>query len=163
MKAPHRRPGRLIVAVASAIIIAGCSSAQAPISPTGSSANMSRYGGPLTGASTEVDIQNNWIAAIAGSGSSDCWTISPGLPIVGAGDTAGPITLTHTTSPSCGIPSGLAITYGPAAATAEKCTFNTVYNASGFTFSVTQTQNTACTIKYPPNGVNAIFDYAQGT
>ncbi len=137
MKVPNERLGRFIVAVASAFLIASCGAAQAPVSATGSTANMSRRGGPLAGASTEVDIQNNWIASIAGSGSSDCWTISPGLPIVGAGDTAGPLTLTHTTSPSCGIPSGLAITYGPAATTGEKCTFNTVFNASGFTFSVT--------------------------
>ena len=128
MTVPHRSRSRLIVAVATAILIAGCSAAQAPVSLIGTLANVSKHDGPLAGASAEVDIQNDWIAPIAGFGSYDCWTISPGLPIVGAGDIARPITLTHRTSPFCGIPSSLAITYGRAATTGEKCTSLTAFN-----------------------------------
>jgi hypothetical protein len=142
-----------------ALIVAGCSSAQTPLSPSGSAPNnLSRHAGPLD-ASTQVDIQNAWIAAIAGSGSADCWTISPGLPIVDAGDIAGPITLTYHPSISCGIPSSIGIKYGPAAVTGARCSFYVVYDVS-FSFSVTQSSDTDCTIKYPPT-VSAIFTYNQ--
>jgi hypothetical protein len=163
MKASQGRASRLIVAIGAAFAVTGCGAAQAPLSPSGSTVtNVSRHVGPLDGASTEVDIQNDWTAAIAGSGSADCWTISPGLPIVDAGDIAGPITLTYHASTSCPVPSSLGISYGPAAVTGPRCTFNVVYDAH-FSFSVMQSVMTACTIEYPPEGVNAIFTYAQIT
>jgi hypothetical protein len=150
---------KTILLTAVVALVAGCGSAQVPSSSSGAAANVSHRVGPLDDPSTEVDIQNNWTAAIAGSGSADCWTISPSLPIVGAGDTAGPITLTYT--PLCPTPSALPISYGPAATTGERCTFNVSYTPSGFSFSVTQSDNTACKIEYPPNTINAIFVYAQ--
>jgi hypothetical protein len=143
-----------------AALFVGCG-AQPGLSAANSAAiSSSPHTTRLADPSVQVDIQNNWTASIAGSGSASCWTISPGLPIVGAGDTAGPITLTYNFTTGCPIPSALGITYGPAAFTGERCTFYTTYNASGFTFSVTQTDNTACSIKYPPM-VSAIFSYAQ--
>lgn len=142
-----------------AALLIGCGPQQG-LSVANSAANGAPYATHLTDPSTQVDIQNNWTASIAGSGSANCWTISPGLPIVGAGDTAGPITLTYSFTTGCPIPSALGITYGPAAVTGQRCTFYTTYNASGFSFSVTQTGNTACSIKYPPT-VSAIFSYAQ--
>lgn len=151
-------PIRLITATIAALIIAGCGGAQTPISPSSSGSNVPGRVVPLD-ASTQVDIRNDWTASIAGSGSATCWTISPALPLVGAGDTAGPITLTHHTSPSCGIPSGLTVTYGPAASTGARCMFNVVYDVS-FSFSVTQSSSTNCSIEYPPT-INAIFVYAR--
>lgn len=161
MKPRHRRSGKLLLAVAAAFLIAGCGAAQGPLAPSGPAiANRSHNVKPLDGASTEVDIQNSWTASIAGSGSADCWTISPGLPIVGAGDIAGPVTLTYSPSTICGVPSAIAISYGPAAFTGAKCTFYVTYDVS-FSFSVTQSGNTDCSIEYPPVGVNAILTYDQ--
>lgn len=153
---------RNVLAIAIAALLVGCGAQQGLSAANSTAANGTPYATHLTDPSTQVDIQNNWTASIAGSGSASCWTISPGLPIVGAGDTAGPITLTYTFTTGCPIPSALGITYGPAAFTGERCTFYTTYNASGFTFSVTQSGNTACSIKYPPT-ISAIFSYAQKT
>lgn len=163
MKAPLNRSGRWFVAVTAALIVAGCGAPQNSLASPGSGVtNMSRHAGPLADPSTEVDIQNSWTASIAGSGHADCWTISPSLPIVGAGDITGPITLTYHVSTSCGVPSGLGITYGPAVVAGNTCTFTTVYDVN-FTFSVTQGDNTKCSIEYPPEGVSAIFTYNQKT
>jgi hypothetical protein len=148
-----------VIAVSISAVLASCG-AQQGFSTASSAVSRSSYATHLTDPSTQVDVQNNWTAAISGSGSASCWTISPTLPIVGAGDTAGPITLTYTFTTGCPIPSALGISYGPAAFTGQRCTFYTTYNASGFTFSVTQSDNTACSIKYPPT-VSAIFSYAQ--
>ncbi len=157
----HGRRGRFALVAVAALGLAGCSGSQAPFAPSGPGATpLARHPVPLEGASTEVDIQNDWTASIAGSGSEDCWTISPALPIVGSGDTAGPIKLTYRPSTSCGVPSGIGISYGPAAVTGERCTFTVVYDVN-FSFSVAQSSNTACSIKYPPNGVSAILVYAQ--
>jgi hypothetical protein len=144
-----------------AIAIAGCAGAQAPISAGGSTlANPSSHIRALD-ASTEVNIQNAWTGSIAGTApSSLCWSIVPSLPIVGAGDTAGPVSITYKASTTCPIPAGIDISYGPAAFTGPTCTFNVVYDVN-FSFSITQGTNTACSIKYPPLGINAIFVYAQ--
>lgn len=159
----NHRACKVVLVSAVAAFIAGCGAAQGPISPSASNvSNLSRHVGPLDGASTEVDVHNGWTAQIAGSGSSDCWSISPALPLVNPGDTDGPVTLTYHASTSCGVPSGIGITYGPAVSTGPTCTFNVVYDAR-FTFSVTQSARTDCTIAYPPYGVNAIFNYAQIT
>lgn len=148
-----------VLAVAAMIAIAGCGSSQ--VSPSASNAtSLSSHARSLE-ASTEVDISNDWTSSIAGTApSSLCWSIVPALPILGAGDTDGPITITYKTSTTCPIPASIGVTYGPAAFTGPQCTFNVVYDVN-FTFSVTQSTNTACTIKYPPLGVNAIFVYAQ--
>jgi hypothetical protein len=160
MKSLKTQPGcTAVLAVVVAALVAGCGGTQA-LSPSGSTmANTSRHAGPLDDPSTQVDIQNDWTASIAGSGSATCWTISPALPIVGAGDTAGPINLTYT--PLCPSVSTLPITYGPAISTGPSCTFDVSYTSSGFSYSVTQSTLTDCTIVYPPNGVNAIFVYNQ--
>jgi hypothetical protein len=151
---------KIICAAAVAALLTGCGAPQTAFSPSGSaSTNVSRHVGPLDDPSTQVDIQNDWTAAIAGSGSATCWTISPPLPVVGAGDTAGPITLTYT--PLCPSISTLPITYGPAISTGPSCTFDVSYTSSGFSYSVTQSALTDCRIVYPPNGVNAIFVYNQ--
>jgi len=163
MKASQVYANRLIAALAASFALAGCGAAQAPLSSPGSTVPVaSHHAGPLTDPSTEVDIANDWTAAIAGSGSADCWTISPGLPLVDAGAIAGPITLSYHVSPICGVPSSLGIAYGPAASTGARCTFNTLYDGH-FSFSVAQSSVTDCTIKYPPEGVSAIFTYAQIT
>lgn len=150
--------GQLSVAVAAAFMVAGCGASQGALSPSGSN-DVSRRVSPLSDPSAQVGITNDWTAAISGSGSAPCWTISPGLPIIGAGDSSGPITLTYT--PLCPTISTLPITYGPAASTGGRCTFNTLYSASGFSFSVVQSSVTDCKIVYPPNGLNAIFVYNQ--
>lgn len=160
MKATPGHLVRWIVAVLAATAIAGCAT-QAPVSSSGSALpNAPGHARPLD-ASTEVDISNDWTASIAGTApSSDCWDITPPLPIVGAGDTDGPITITYKPSTYCPIPASIGVAYAPAAFTGPKCTFNVVYDVS-FSFSATQGDNTACSIKYPPLGINAIFVYAQ--
>jgi len=153
---------QLLVSATAALALAGCGGGQAPLSPSSSTGtNLSHHAGPLSDPSTVVEIQNGWTGTISGSGSADCWTIAPPLPILGAGDSSSPITLSFHVSTTCGVPSSLGITYGPFAVTGNRCTFYTVFNAGGFSYAVTQTDNTACKIVYPPNGINAIFVYAQ--
>jgi hypothetical protein len=162
MKAHQGRLSRLFVIVAAGLLVAGCA-AQTPFSPSNPSSDLSRHREPLGDPSTVIEIQNNWTGTINGSGSAECWAISSPLPTLAAGASSGSITLTFTPSVSCGIPNSLGIAYGPAAVSGNRCTFLTVYNASGFSYSVVQSGNTACKIEYPPNGLNAIFVYAQNS
>jgi|HubBroStandDraft_2_1064218.scaffolds.fasta_scaffold218657_1 hypothetical protein len=153
---------RIVVASAGIAIIAGCSSTAAGPTTSGSSIpNVSRVQ-PATSVSTVIGIKNDWISTISGTGSAQCWNISPGLPNVGGfGQLSGKITLTYT--PLCPSPGGLQITYGPeGTSTSADCTFNVNYNGSAFTYSVIQGSGTNCSVgPSPTTGYDEILTYAQ--
>lgn len=154
---------RAPVAFLGCAVLASCSATSSGL-PRPAAADDFRHLSSTGSVSAEVDIQDGWTHKIVGSGSADCWSISPPLPKLGPDGSAGPITLTYTASTSCGLPSGIAIVYRPVGARREKCTFNVEYTASGFSFSATQTQKTDCTIEYPPFSIiNAILIYKQKT
>jgi hypothetical protein len=146
----------------SAGLVAGCSAGAQNVgapSPPGSTASHVQ---PQTSVSTIVGIKNNWIATISGSGSAQCWSISPGLPNVGGfGQLSGPVTLTYT--PLCPSPGGLQIIYGPeGTSTIADCSFNINYTGSVFTYSVLQGSGTKCSVgPSPTTGYDEILTYAQ--
>jgi hypothetical protein len=152
-----------IVTVATLTILAGCSgSAQAPVNPATAPFSSAHRIGLLTTVSTMIGIRNDWIATIHGSGSAPCWTISPGLPSVGAfGKLSGPITLSYT--PLCPGRSTLSITYGPGGSgTSANCTFNVSSDGTNFFYAVTQGSGTACTVGPSVTaGYDEILTYAQ--
>jgi hypothetical protein len=140
----HRSCLAIIAALAAVAAVAGCSGgAQAPVNPTASSSSSVRHVGPPTTVTRVVGIKNDWVMMIIGSGSAMCWSISPSLPSVGAGDLSDPVTLSYT--PLCPSPSTLPITYGPGPSSTADCIFHVGYNGTAFTYSVTQGVDTACT------------------
>jgi hypothetical protein len=124
-------------------IVAGCSSqAGSPLgsSPTGPSASRAHS---LDIVPTRVKIYNSGSATISGTGSSACWTISPTpLPSVSPDTTSGVVTLSFNTA--CAGPNFIDISYAPVSGADAICTFVTTYYM-GFTYSVDNSEDTACT------------------
>jgi hypothetical protein len=153
---------RVLIAVAAVGIIAGCSGAAQGPGGTGSSVPIASHVQPQTSVSTVIGIRNDWIATISGSGSAQCWNISPGLPDVGGfGQLSGKVTLTYTEL--CPSPGGLAIAYGPeGTSTSADCTFTVNYTGTMFTYSVMQGSGTKCSVgPSPMTGYDEILTYAQ--
>lgn len=158
MKALHVGPCRLFVVVA-ALALAGCGGSQGSTSPSTLVA-IPNHARPAN-ATVQVDIRNDWTASIAGSTTaSSCWTISS-LPVVGAGNIAGPVDITYNASTTCPFPASTGISYGPAAVSGRRCTFNILYDVN-YSYSVVQSTGTACSILYPPS-ISGIFVYNQIT
>ena len=153
---------RRAIAFSSIAIIVGCSGGQQGSGSSGSLMPTASRVQPQTSVSTVIGIKNDWISTISGSGSAQCWNISPGLPNVGGfGQLSGKITLTYT--PLCPSPGALQITYGPegTGATAD-CAFNINYTGSIFTYSVNQGSGTKCSVgPSPTTGYDEILTYAQ--
>jgi hypothetical protein len=165
MKTPQgSRICRAFGALAAAALVAACSGGPQSLlnasGPLASSASVRAKGADTV--STVVGIKNDWTNTILGAGSATCWSISPSLPSVGAGDLSDPITLSYT--PSCPATSTLKIVYGPETNPASDCTFNVTSNGTTFTYTVTQGADTACTVAPSASSrYDEILTYAQLT
>lgn len=162
MKSFKSRSAHLYLALLAIGLFAGCSGGAQGFGAPGSSASTASHFRPQTTVSTIVGIKNDWIATISGTGSAQCWSISPGLPSVGGfGQLSGPVRLTYT-SP-CTSTAFLPITYGPGgSSTGANCTFNVGYNGTNFVYNVTQGSVTACSVAPSASSrYDEILTYAQ--
>lgn len=141
------RASGILGLLAVAALAAGCNGPTSSLGSPGADGPSSHVH-PLQTVSTRVAIYNSGTVTISGTGSAACWSISPGLPNVPAGEYSSPITLTFNLD--CVATNKLDITYGPTIIADEDCTFETTYN-NGFTYKAVNSVLTDCSVSPSKN------------